>query len=111
MLWQDEREGTQVGYNNRPLNRTLTRSLTRSLARSLTAGVQHKCDLRVYVAITQDGRAYVYKDAALRTAINEFDPSDTSPKTMVTHPCVIRPTNEVLIRLLARLSPVRSDLA
>ena len=92
-----------------PYTHSIAHSLTRSLARSLTAGVQHKCDLRVYVAITPDGRAYVYKDAALRTAINEFDPSDTSPKTMVTHPCVIRPTNEVLIRPLA--SPVRSDLA
>ena len=62
------------------------------LCREQNDGSLHKFDLRVYTAVSPDGRVFVYKDAALRTAINEFDPHDLSPKTMVTHPCVIRPT-------------------
>eukprot|EP01046_Picozoa_sp_COSAG06_P016651 COSAG06_NODE_1108_length_10655_cov_33.558450_6_plen_105_part_00 len=62
---------------------------------TLPDDAQHKCDLRVYVAVSPEGKAFVYQDAALRSAINEFDPSDLSPKTMVTHPCVIRPTDKV----------------
>ena len=63
----------------------------------------------MYVAITPEGRAFVYRDAALRTAINEFDPSDTSPKTMVTHPCVIRPTNKVQRELLVAARTLRTQ--
>ena len=62
------------------------------LCREQNDGSLHKFDLRVYTAVSPDGKVFVYKDAALRTAINEFDPHDLSPKTMVTHPCVIRPT-------------------
>jgi len=61
-------------------------------------GTQHKYDLRVYVAVSPDGKAFVYKDAALRTAINEFDPKDLSPKTMVRSSQAI-----IFWTLLARL--------
>ena len=36
------------------------------------------------------GKAFVYKDAALRTCMNQFE-------TMVTHPCVIRPTDQAVV--------------
>ena len=35
----------------------------------------------------------MYRNLALRTAMNEFVPTDIAPRTFVTHPCQIRTTD------------------